>query len=51
MTYKLYRLRAFINGMWEFRSHYTTWYADWGLMRAYDHGREWAHKLTFRRYE
>jgi hypothetical protein len=51
MTYKLYKLRAFINGLWEFRSYYTTWYADWGLMRAYDHGREWAHKLTFRRYE
>jgi hypothetical protein len=51
MTYKLYKLRAFINGIVEFRSHYTTWYADWGLMLSYDSGREWAHKLTFRRYE
>jgi hypothetical protein len=51
MTYNYYRLCAFIMGVREFRSDYTTWYADWGLMQAYDSGREWAHKLTLRRYE
>jgi hypothetical protein len=51
MTQKLREIRAFITGVREFRSTYTTWYADWGLMLSYDSGREWAHRLTFRRYE
>lgn len=45
------RILAFINGMREFRSGYTTHYPDWRLIEAYDLGREWAHRLTFRRYE
>ena len=43
-------LRAFLLGMWEFRSSYTTDPGD-GLREIYDTGREWAHILTFRRFE
>jgi len=52
------RLIAFLRGMYEFRSDYTwadparghlNWYT--ALDEAYDWGREWAHRLTFRRYE
>ena len=44
-------IKAFLLGMQEFRSTYTTHIADLGLANAYDLGREWAHRLTFRRYE
>lgn len=44
-------LRAFLLGVQEFRCSFTTLYSDNGLMRAYDLGREWAHRLTFRRFE
>ncbi len=44
-------IKAFLLGMQEFRSTYTTHIADWHLQTAYDKGREWAHRLTFRRYE
>ena len=49
---------AFLRGMWEFRRAYT--WADPArteknsytrLDSAYDHGREWAHILTFRQFE
>lgn len=42
---------AFLNGMREFRHGFSTHYASWHLNRAYDWGREWAHRLTFRRFE
>lgn len=42
---------AFINGVCEFRSSFTTYYDDLELAEAYDWGREWAHRLTFRRFE
>lgn len=44
------RLRAFLYGMWEFRSDFTTNF-DPDLQEDYDWGREWAHRLTFRRFE
>lgn len=50
-------ITAFLRGVREFR-HVATW-ADpardgWELTRldlAYDWGREWAHRLTFRRFD
>lgn len=48
---------AFLNGMWEFRSDFTTNYdhanTEEGdrLQEAYDSGREWAHRVTLRRYD
>ena len=54
----LTKLKAFMLGAWEFRLG-CTW-ADpartedceyTALDEAYDWGREWAHRLTFRRYE
>ena len=57
MLYHFNRLRAFLRGMREFR--WTCTWADpdrpdgdmTALDDAYDWGREWAHRLTFRRYE
>ena len=45
------RLRAFLLGVQEFRLSLTTHFDDDDLLEAYDSGREWAHRLTFRRYE
>ncbi|WP_330728182.1 hypothetical protein [Burkholderia multivorans] len=42
---------AFLNGIREFRLDCTTSYDDDELTAAYDHGRELAHRLTFRRFE
>jgi hypothetical protein len=44
-------IRAFFLGMAEFRLSFTTHFADLDLMEAYDWGREWAHRLTLRRFE
>ena len=41
-------LKAFLLGMAEFRLSYTTRCTE---DSAYDWGREWAHRLTFRRFE
>lgn len=49
--YDLHRVKWFFIGVYEFRNSFTSWVADYGLQRAYDHGREWAHMLTLRRYE
>lgn len=45
--------QVFILGMWEFRSSVTTHVSDddQNLIDAYDWGREWAHRLTFRKFE
>jgi len=52
------KIKAFILGMWEFRSDWT--WADPArtdengytvLDEAYDLGREWAHRLTLRHFE
>jgi len=45
------KLFAYLNGMLEFRSSYTTNYKDYALICAYDEGRDMAHWLTFRKYE
>ena len=45
------RLRAFMQGLFEFRLSYTTSFDDLALLQAYDTGREWAHRLTFRFFE
>lgn len=42
---------AFLLGMREFRLSMTTSYDDVRLAEAYDHGRDLAHRLTFRRFE
>jgi hypothetical protein len=43
-------IAVFFLGMAEFRSDCTTNPGD-DLIEAYDLGREWAHRLTFRRFE
>ena len=45
------RLHAFIMGVREFRSSYTTSFDDQDLLFAYDAGRDWAHRLTFRLFD
>jgi len=42
---------AFILGVCEFRQSITAHYKSDLLLSAYDHGRELAHKITFRRFE
>lgn len=44
------RLKAFLLGVREFRSAWTTHF-DWPLINDYDRGREWAHRLTFRHWD
>ena len=44
-------IRAFLVGMWEFRRSFTIYLADYNLAHAYDKGREFAHWVTFRRFE
>jgi hypothetical protein len=43
--------KAFLLGIVEFRSDFTTHIENYDLLRSYDLGREWAHKLTFRVYD
>lgn len=45
------KIKAFTKGMVEFRLSTTTSYSDYDLMCAYDLGREWAHRLTLRKYD
>lgn len=45
------RLYAYLLGMWEFRSGFTTHFENWDLMCTYDEGRDMAHRLTLRRFE
>lgn len=44
-------LFAFLWGVREFRSVFTRHYEDSSARDAYDWGREWAHRITLRRYE
>lgn len=46
----LERLYAFFLGMKEYRSAFTT-AVQFPLERTYDRGRDFAHALTFRRFE
>ena len=45
------KIKAFFLGVAEFRLSFTTHFDDDALLEAYDTGREWAHRLTFRRFE
>lgn len=57
------QLRAFLLGMFEFRRSYTwadparvldtdNWQDSYTTLdEAYDSGREWAHRLTFRKWD
>ncbi len=44
-------IRAFLLGIAEFRLSFTAYYADPGLARTYDCGREFAHRMTLRRFD
>jgi len=44
------RIKAFLLGVWEFRSSVTTHY-DYPLIETYDRGRDLAHRLTFRHWD
>jgi hypothetical protein len=45
------KIKAYINGMIEFKNSFTTHYNDYSLLLKYDMGRELMHKITFRFYE
>jgi hypothetical protein len=45
------KLKAFVIGMVEFRSDFTMYYTSYELKMAYDRGREFAHKITLRKFE
>ena len=45
------RFKAFLNGMYEYRRYWTTHYESYRLLEWYDRGREFAHIITFRRYD
>lgn len=45
------RTKAFLLGMYEFRRNFSTRLDTLALQGAYDWGREWAHRLTLRRYD
>lgn len=45
------RIKAFLLGVIEFRQSFTTNLDDWYANQAYDWGREWAHRLTLRRFD
>ena len=45
------KVKAFLNGVREFRLSFTEHYENLALARAYDQGRELAHKLTLRRFD
>jgi hypothetical protein len=44
-------INAFLWGMWEFRQSFTMRYLEDPEFECYEWGREWAHRLTFRRFE
>lgn len=44
-------IKAYCNGLREFRSAVTTHYDDLGLSDAYDAGRDRAHALTLRHWD
>jgi hypothetical protein len=45
------KMKAFALGMKEFRLSFTTHFADYDLQRAYDKGRDTAHRLTLRHFD
>lgn len=44
-------IKAFLLGIQEFRLSFTMSYDDDALTVAYDRGREFAHVVTFRKFE
>jgi len=44
-------IRAFIQGVVQFRYAFTSRYTSYRLSRAFDAGREFAHFVTLRRFE
>jgi hypothetical protein len=44
-------VKAFLQGMAEFRLSFTKHYENPSLARAYDQGRELAHRVTLRRFD
>jgi hypothetical protein len=44
-------IKAFLKGVTEFRLSFTTHYENTAFARAYDQGRELAHKITLRKFE
>lgn len=44
-------IKAFLLGMYEFRTDFTTHFEDYGLLEWYDRGRDLAHRLTFRYFD
>lgn len=44
------RFKAFMRGMYEFRSDFTTHYGP-ALIETYDSGRDWAHAITLRWFD
>jgi hypothetical protein len=51
MRLKMKKIIAFLNGIFEFKSSFTTHYEDYGLLISYEKGRDFAHVITFRKYE
>jgi hypothetical protein len=45
------KIKAFVLGMIEFRSSFTTNYNDQDLLSFYDKGRNLMHRLTLRIYD
>jgi hypothetical protein len=45
------KIKAFCMGIVEFRADLTTSYADYSDLCTYDTGREFAHRVTFRKFE
>ena len=45
------KMNAFIQGIAEFRQAFTPHFDDWQLSKAYEKGREIAHKFTLRHFE
>jgi len=45
------KIEAFVMGMIEFRSSFTMYYTSYHLKLAYDRGREFMHRVTFRKFE
>ena len=43
--------KAFILGMKEFRLTFTTYLENYNESLSYDKGRDFAHKITFRRFD
>ena len=42
---------AFLNGIVEFKSYITSHYEDYGLFLSYEKGRDFAHAITFRKFD